>query len=89
MSTQYFVRAVDLETSEETVDGPFPTEVAAIAFAQTQAEEFYGGDDVTWYDLVAPNYLVGRVFEDGSRSEPLVTITVEAQEVEIEEDPTM
>lgn len=90
MAVQVFVRAVNMTTREETIEGPFPTESAAVAFAETWAESFYGGDDVTWYEAVPKsNFLVGRIAEDGSRSNPMVTITIEEESVEIEEDPSI
>lgn len=89
MATQYHVVLVDEETGETTVDGPFPTELAAIAFAESRAEAYYGGGDVTWFESVGGEYVVGRISEDGSRSEPLVRITVDEEEVEIDEDPTI
>lgn len=90
MSEQYFVYTHDLDTDGTIVDGPFPTERAAIAYAEGQAEEFFGGDDVTWYEILGMGeYHVGRLMTDGSRSEPKIKITVVEEEVEIEEDPTL
>jgi hypothetical protein len=90
MSEQYFVHTHDLATDETAVDGPFPTEQAAIAYAEGQAEEFFGGDDVTWYEVLGPGeYHVGRLMPDGSRSEPMAKITVVDEDVEIEENPTI
>ncbi len=90
MARQYYVRTVEIDTDEETMDGPFPTELAAVSFAESRAEDFYGGDDVTWCQGGPLNgYLVGRVLEGGEHSDPLVTITVEEEDVEVEEDPTI
>ena len=90
MARQYYVRTVESDTDEETMDGPFLTELAAVSFAESRGEEFYGGDDVTWCQGGPLNgYLVGRILEGGKHSDPLVTITVEEGEVEIEEDPTI
>lgn len=90
MTTHYLVLVTDKEVEGTTIDGPFPTELAAVSYAESRAEDFYGGDDVTWFERVGGGeYVVGRISEDGSRSEPLVRITVEEEEVEIKEDPTI
>ena len=42
---------------------------------------------MTWSDKVGGSYRVGRILEDGTRSEPLVRITVEGdQEHVIDEE---
>ena len=79
MQTQFYVRAVDLKTGEETVTERVWLERVAQDYAWKRAEEFYGeGDDATWIEKAGVGTLhVGRILEDGTRSEPLVAITVE------------
>jgi hypothetical protein len=90
MSEQYFVQTHDLGTDDTAVDGPFPTEQAAMAYAEGQAEAFFGGIDGTWFEVLGPGaYQVGRLLPDGSRSEPSAKVTVVNEEVGIEEDPTI
>lgn len=84
---QYNVRAVDIETGEETVQGPFWSGLAATTHAQQWAGGFYGDDKVTWVGWNGPSsFKVGRVLEGGARSEPLVTIVIEEQEFDEEVD---
>lgn len=84
MAEQFYVRAVNRETGAETLEGPIGTERAAIERAERMAEEYFGGDDATWFENVgAWRYQVGRVFDGGGRSEPLVTITIEEQVDEV------
>jgi hypothetical protein len=87
VAREAYVRTVDVETGDETDDGPFLTEVAAMAFAESRAEAYFGGDDVTWFEPISNGaFDVGRISKDGSRSEPLVRITVEDREVELMDD---
>lgn len=92
MTVQYYVRAVDLETGEQTGDEALSErswhESIAIGYAERTAEEYFGGDEVTWFeDIGGGIYHVGRVLENGSRSDALFEITViEEEEVEKEED---
>jgi hypothetical protein len=91
MLRHYSVRTTDHETGDETVDGPFPTELAAVAFAESQAEELYRSDELIWYAKEGAQavYHVSRIAEDGTHSDPIITITVEEEAVGIEEDPTI
>lgn len=83
MAEQYYVRVVELETQEVTISKPSHSESGATEYAERLAQELFGGDDVTWFEhLGLGRYHVGRIFEDGTRSEPLVRITVEEEEVE-------
>ena len=83
MPEQYYLRVVDLETQESTISEPSHSEREATEYAERLVEEFFGDDDVTWFEhLGLGRYHVGRIFEDGSRSEPLVRVTVEEEEVE-------
>jgi hypothetical protein len=85
LETQFYGRAVDMKTGEETVTERVWLERVADDYAWKWAEDFYGGDDVTWIEDAGPGTLrVGRILEDGTRSEPLVTITVE--EVDTDEN---
>ncbi len=84
VTEQYVVRTTDLQTGEETISEPVWNESAAVDHAERLAAEFYGGDDVTWFDKVGGSYRVGRILEDGTYSEPLVRITVEEEEVDQE-----
>lgn len=84
MQRQFYLRAVDLETGDETVTERVWLKRVADDSAWKWAEEFFGHDDVTWIENVGPDTIhVGRILEDGFRSRPLVTVTVE--EVEAEE----
>ena len=87
---QYRVMATYIETKGVVIEGPFHTERAALSFAESWAEAFFCGRDVTWFESADPGeYHVGRILEDGARSLPLVRIMVEDDYVEIEEDPTI
>ncbi len=64
----------------------------AAASAERLAEEYFGGDDVTWFerdDVTTPHgvftYRVGRIQEDGERAGPTVFITVEEVEADTDE----
>ncbi len=87
MAEQFYVRVVNTETGEETVSEVWRRESDAVSYAEQLAEEYYGGDDVTWWEALGNGrYQAGRISENGERSEPLVAITVEAEEVEAEPD---
>ena len=78
MAQRYLVTSTDRETKGVVIEGPFRTERAALSFAESWAEAFYGGDDVTWYESGGPGeYHVGRILKDGSRTDPLIRISVE------------
>ena len=82
MTKHHYVRTVEIETEAETVDGPFGSASAGIDHAEQLARGFFGAD-VTWFEHVGGGrYHVGRMHEDGSRSDPLVTITVEEQDID-------
>lgn len=85
MAERYYVRTVDFQTGEETVSEPTWRESEAVDHAERLAEGFYGGDDATWFEAnVGGGYHVGRILEDGTRSEPMVRITVEEEGVDQE-----
>lgn len=77
---RYNMRAIDIETGEETVQGPFWSGRDATTRAERWAKDFYGSDATTWVEWKGPSrYQVGRIHEDGSRSEPLVTIVIDEE----------
>lgn len=87
MKTPYVVLATDAETGTVNVQGPFSTESAAHEYAQKWAEVYYGDHDVTWYEHVGlGRYHVGHLLNDGTRSAPLVRITVEEGTSALEDD---
>ncbi len=87
MKTPYVVLATDAETGTVNVQGPFSTESAAHEYAQKWAEVYYGGGGVTWYEHVGlGHYDVGHLLKDGTRSTPLVQITVEEGASALEDD---
>ncbi len=64
----------------------------AAASAERLAEEYFGGDDATWFerdDITTPHgvftYRVGRIHEDGTLAGPTVFITVEEVEAGTDE----
>lgn len=74
------VAGINVEYDE---DGPAWHEGLAIRHAESMTEEFFGGDDVTWSKALGNmQYEVGRIFEDGSHSDPLVSIRVEGRDVD-------
>ena len=78
MATRYLVTSTDRETGGVVIEGPFAIERAALSFAESWAKAFYGDEDVTWYESAGPGeYHVGRILEDGSRTDPLIRISVE------------
>ncbi len=85
MAEHYHVRMLNLETGEEAVEGPFTTDMNAVDYADRIAATYFGGDDVTWFERTdAPDYVlhVGRISEDGTRSEALVEISITEEEVD-------
>ncbi len=89
MAEKYYVGTVDLDTGEETVPEPFSSERAAVEHAERLAEEFYGGDDVTWFESVGHgDYHVGRIMPDGTRSAPTVRVVVKEEEIDDESAAT-
>jgi hypothetical protein len=88
MALLYRVRALDLETEDETfMEGSTYSYELAITRAEEWAQEFHGGDDVTWLQsLGTARYHVGRVLDDGTRENASHMITVEEYEVDDNED---
>ena len=88
MALLYRVRALDLGTEDETfMEGSTFSYETAVTRAEEWAQEFYGGDDVTWFlSLGAARYHVGRVLDDGTRESASHMITVEEYEVDGGED---
>lgn len=87
MKTPYVVLATDVETGIVNVQGPFSTESVAREYAQKWAEVYYGDDDVTWHEVLGMGeYHVGHLLKDGTRSAPLVRITVEEGASPLEDD---
>ena len=70
-------------TEDGEVDASWSDDKAT-AYAEKLAEEYFGSDDVTWFEhekMTLPHglhtYGVGRIHEDGTRADPTVFITVE------------
>ncbi len=85
-TTAYQVEATDLITGEEIeIDAGEPgTEGQAVDFAERLAEEWFGGDDVTWFRHAGlGSYLIGRIDEDGNQDPPSVELRVVEVEVEV------
>ncbi len=85
-TTAYQVEVTNLITGEEIeIDGGGPgTEWQAVEFAERLAEEWFGGDDVTWFRHAGlGSYLVGRINEDGNQDPPSVEIRVVEVQVEV------
>ncbi len=87
MIMKFSVRTHELATGNETVEDAGYTERGAVAYAERLAEEFYGGDDVTWFSKSGPghSYKVGRIDEDGNHEPTTCVITVEEEEREDDE----
>lgn len=84
MAKESYVRTTNAETGEETVDGPFLTEAAAIAFAKSRIHEYSTSEDRPWVVLSDDGtYRIGHVHPLTARSDVLVTFTVEDREVEL------
>ncbi len=67
---------IEVEESEPT------TEMRAVEFAERLAEEWFGGDDVTWSRKVGlDSYLVGQIDEDGNPGPPSVEIRIVESEM--------
>lgn len=88
MTKQFYVHAVDLKSGEGTVTEPVWSEAAAHEYARKWAKTFYGDDDVTWSEhLGGGRYNVGRILLDGTRSESLVRITLEEEDLQAKDLP--
>ena len=87
MAERFYVRAENHETGEKTVSESSRSEADAVRYAVRIADGAFEGDDATWHERTDdPHFAlrVGRMLDDGTRSEPIVTITVEAREAETE-----